>query len=316
MHDRKRGLITDSSPDTDTDRLETLVKEVGSTDCDDQVSIQALLSELIRISGRTIHTLKLAKPRFRQSDWPHLNISSKDQLTKQDANKFLCGCILEYQAGKVDIWDNTTWFIEEILSDPENLWALIKNHNPADWHALFWEYNLHPEERIHDRLWEVANRMVRYYQGDARQIWSEYKEAPHEVFKRLRILGLPRSTACLVIGALKDEGYIQGKFDIVGDIVDSRVIARLVLGESGGLTSYQARYLTRMIAPDDPWVLDRPLYVLGMSYCIPGPRCGHCPVRSRCTYAICKKMGVTIGKKLHGALFSHKTIQKSLRPWQ
>ena len=300
--------------DTDPEQLKILIQNIASS-CRDPEIIQHSLHDLIRITGRTLLSLRRFEPRFRTSEWPWLSGTRHDDITLQDANLFLCACILEQNAGKTDVWDNTAYFVHEILDDPENLWRSIILHSPEGWADQFWEYNLHPEPSVHVRLREVASLMVRYYHGDARLIWNEYLANPQEVFKRIRVLKVPRSTACLVIGALKDEHYLEGWFDIVGDVVDSRVLGRIACGEGNGLTSYQARFLGRMIAAGDPWILDRPLYVLGMSYCGPGPRCRRCPVKERCVYAVSLELGLSVGTMVYEGLFGQKTVQKSLKNW-
>ena len=291
----------------------TLIREIAGADSQ-QVVIRAL-PELVRIAGRTLLNIRRSEPRFRESEWPWISGVRPEDLTMQDANKFLCSCILELHAGKTDVWDNTACFVNEVLENPSNLWKAIMAHSPEGWAEQFWEYNLHPEPSVHNRLREIASRMIWYYHGDARQIWEDFFDNPREVFRRLKILEVPQSTACLVIGALKDEGYIEGEFDIVGDVVDSRVIARIACGEGSRLTPYQARLLARKICARDPWILDRPLYVLGVTTCAPGPRCRRCPAKDGCVYAVSKALGVSIGTVVYEGLFGQKTVQKSLKKW-
>lgn len=307
-------LISTESPDVDQQQLKIIIREIASEGMNPEI-VPRRLPDLMRIVGRTLLRLRRSAPKFRESEWPWLSGIRPEDQTLRDANKFLCACILELHAGKTDVWDNTACFVHEVLDDPENLWRSILVHSPDGWADQFWEYNLHPEPTVHARLLEVAALMVRYYHGDARQIWADYLVNPQEVFRRIMVLGVPRSTACLVIGALKDEGYLEGVFDIVGDVVDSRVLGRIACGEGSGLTSYQARTLGRMIAAADPWILDRPLYVLGMSYCGPGPRCRLCPAKEGCVYAVSTNLGLAVGKAVYKGLFGQKTMQKSLKRW-
>jgi len=297
----------------DQEHLISLIREIAILNRSEV--IHEILPEFMRLTRRTLLSLRRSSPRFSTSEWPWLSGSDPDNLMIQDANRFLCACILELNAGKTDVWTNTEYFVREILEEPENLWRSILLHSPQGWADQFWEYDLHPEPAVHARLYDVASLMVRYYHGDARQIWSDYLSSPQEVFRRIKVLGVPRSTACLIIGALKDEQYLEGVFDIVGDVVDSRVLGRIACGEGTGLTSYQARILGRMIAADDPWMLDRPLYVLGMSYCGPGPRCRKCPVHNLCVYAVSNTLELPVGKKIYEGLFGQKTVQKSLKRW-
>lgn len=301
--------------DSDASRLISIIEEITAGGEDSKLVIQHHLPELLRISCRTLLRLRRSDIRFRESEWPWLSGAMPESLSMQDANKFLCACILEFRAGKTDVWDNTAFFTDEVLENPENLWRAILAHSQEGWADQFWEYHLHPEPAVHARLWDVAVLMVRYYRGDARQIWEGFFYNPREVFRRLHVLGIPRSSVCLVIGALKDQGYIKGVFDIVGDVVDSRVIARIACGEGSKITSYQAQHLARILCSQDPWLLDRPLYVLGMSYCAPGPRCPRCPARAGCVYAVSRNLGVNIGGLIYENLFGQKTVQKSLKNW-
>ncbi len=300
---------------TDEDLLVSLITGIAGAGEDRARVVEQAIPGLVRIAGRTLLTLRRSLPRFGQSEWPWLSGGQPGDLTRQDANRFLAACILELQAGKTDVWGNVAYLSSELLDDPENLWKAILAHSADGWAAQFWEYDLHPEPAVHARLHVVAEKMIGYYQGDARRIWEGYEENPPEVFRRLRILGVPRSTACLVIGALKDEGYVSGPFDVVGDVVDSRVLARIVCGEGRGISPYQARMLARRVCSRDPWILDRPLYVLGMTTCIPGPRCQRCPARAGCVYAVSTGLGVSIGTAVYEGLFGRKTVQKSLKGW-
>jgi hypothetical protein len=310
-----KTLFSPEHSDRDYGRLACIIQEIHDSSGKKDETIRRNIPDIMRLAGRTLLGLRSSEPRFRESDWHWLSGVSPGDLTMQDANAFLCACILEFRSGKTDVWDNAAYLVTEILDNPENLWQAIVSHSPKGWEDQFWEYDLHPDKAVYLRLREIACLMIRYYHGDARQIWCDYLDHPLEVFKRLKVLGVPRSTACLVIGALKDEGYLEGAFDIVGDVVDSRVLGRIACGEGSGLSSYQARILGRMISPQDPWILDRPLYVLGMSCCAPGPRCRVCPARQGCLYAISGDIGVHIGSSLYEELFGQKTEQKSLKKW-
>lgn len=308
-------LITKGFFEDDHARLIRIVQEIVHAQTDSGPVVDGYIPELIRITGRALLHLRQSEPRFGKSEWPWLSGISAGDLDSRQANKFLCACILEMQAGTTDVWDNTASFVKEILNEPDNIWKEIRSHSPRGWAEQFWEYELHPDPMVHNRLYDVAGRMLWYYHGDARQIWEGLSDNPREIFHRIRVLHLPRSTACLVIGALKDEGYVEGAFDIVGDVVDSRVLARVVCGEAGRITPYQSRMLARRIYARDPWILDRPLYVLGMTTCTPGPGCHRCPVSSGCLYSVSRSLGVSVGTAVYERFFGRKTVQKSLKSW-
>lgn len=302
----------------------------AGTDTDDLIMLSGLLSDdspknrdmvreyagrVIRIVSDGLLRLRRENPRFRECEWEWITRSS-GTISRRDANKFLCACFLDYRAGKTDIWDNVAFFVEDILEDPANVWKAILEHTFDEWESRFDDYNLHPELAVHKRLYSIADRMIRFYAGDGRLIWSGFEEAPEEVFKRLSLLQIPRSVACLVIGALKDEGYVSGPFDIVGDIVDARVIGRMICGDGSGITPWQARRLGRMLSPEDPWQLDRPLYLIGSAWCGPGPRCKACPVRRSCLLAVSDQLGIRPDPMLRDLLLPRKSSQHTLRRWQ
>ncbi len=298
--------------------LGQLIAEICSLERTDPDQVHGRVLHLIREAACRLLMLRKSHPRFSESEWAWISEKTPDTISRRDANKFLTGCILEYQAGNLDVWDNAAYFIEEVLGDPETLWSVIASCSREEWESQFYEYNLHRDPLVHSRLWMVANRMTRLYAGDARQIWEGYGNAPQEVLRRLLLLKIPGSTANLVIGALKDEQYLNGVLDIVADVVDSRVIGRVICGIAGSLTAHEAVSLARLAAPRDPWNLDRPLYVLGMSTCSPGPRCRPCPLRNNCVYEVAQRLAFPVGKIVYQTLFEYsiRTEQKTLKRWQ
>lgn len=303
-----------SEPDT-SDRMGMLVQEMAAVSSGNPDEVRKIGSEIVRLVADTLVNLRQDNPRFREPDCTLLP-AFKSDCGRRDANRFLCACFLEYRSGKTDVWDNVAFFTEEILDDPMNIWQVIMDHTYDGWKDRFFDYNLHPMPEIHNRLYIIANRMVRFYTGDGRQIWDEYTHDPESVYKRLLILQVPRSTACLVVGILKDRGYIQGPFDIVGDIVDSRVLGRMICGDGSAISSVQVRRLARIMAPADPWILDLPLYLIGSVWCGPGPKCRACPVQRSCVSAVSDKRDIRPDPLFRDIFFGKKTEQRTLRRWQ
>ncbi|NLV27576.1 MAG: hypothetical protein GXY48_10495 [Methanomicrobiales archaeon] len=297
------------------DSMTMLVTRMARISKEKPNSVCEITGDIIHLVGEQLVSLRYNNPRFRESDYP-LYAGVGEINTRKVANIFLCACFLEYRSGKTDVWDNTVFFSEEILQDPENLWQVILDHTFEDWKERFFDYNLHPMPEIHNRLYLIASRMVRFYSGDGREIWADYLQDPESVYKRLLLLRIPKSIACLVVGILKDLGHIRGPFDIVGDIVDSRVLGRMICGDGDEVTFTRARRLARRLAPDDPWILDLPLYLIGTTWCGPGPKCRACPVRNACVYAISDVLGIRPDPVFRSILFGKKTVQKTLRQWQ
>lgn len=298
-----------------SDEMAMLVTRMAEISPDEQSCVSRITSDIIQLVAEQLISLRHDHPRFRESDYS-MYAGIGEITCRKDANIFLTACFLEYRSGKTDVWDNAVFFSEEILDDPENLWQVILDHTYEGWKERFYDYNLHPMPEIHNRLYFIASRMVRYYAGDGRQIWEDYLQDPESVYKRLLLLQIPKSIACLVVGILKDLGHIRGSFDIVGDIVDSRVLGRMICGDGSGITFMKARRLARMLAPDDPWILDLPLYLIGSSWCGPGPKCRACPVRNACVFAVSEELGIRPDPVFRDLFFGRKTVQKTLRSWQ
>lgn len=298
------------------DRLSGLIHQMAHASDMEPAKISQVTGEVLLMVSNALFRLARENSRFRASDSILLIESSPGKMTRTEANTFLCACFLEYRSGKTEVWDNVIFFIEEILDGNENLWHEIVHHTTEGWNERFFDYNLHPEPKIHTRLYHIATLMVRFYAGDGRQIWTGYEDDPESVYKRLLLLRIPRSTACLIVGTLKDLGYIQGPFDIVGDVVDSRVLGRMVCGDGAGITPMKARRLARMLSPEDPWDIDLPLYMIGSTWCGPGPKCRACPVKHSCVHAISEKLGIRPDPLFRDNLFGKKSYQKTLKQWQ
>jgi len=208
-----------------------LIPLMSSVSGQDPAEISQVTGEVLQIVSDSLFRLTREHPRFRAPDSFLLTDNFSSEMTRKEANAFLCACFLEYRSGKTDVWDNVVFFTEEVLDNPESLWQEIVDHTQEGWDERFFDYNLHPEPKIHSRLYTIATLMIRFYAGDGRQIWIGYEQDPESVYKRLLLLRIPRSIACLIVGTLKDLGIIQGPFDIVGDIVDSRVLGRMICGD-------------------------------------------------------------------------------------
>lgn len=299
-----------------TPRMARLIPLMSSVSGQDPAEISQVTGEVLQIVSDSLFRLTREHPRFRAPDSFLLTDNFSSEMTRKEANAFLCACFLEYRSGKTDVWDNVVFFTEEVLDNPESLWQEIVDHTQEGWDERFFDYNLHPEPKIHSRLYTIATLMIRFYAGDGRQIWIGYEQDPESVYKRLLLLRIPRSIACLIVGTLKDLGIIQGPFDIVGDIVDSRVLGRMICGDGSGITPMKARRLARMLSPEDPWNLDRPLYLIGSTWCGPGPKCRACLVKHACVFAVSEELGIRPDPVFRDTLFGKKTIQKTLKQWQ
>lgn len=145
------------------------------------------------------------------------------------------------------------------------------------------EYSLHRFPKGHERVWTIGKRIIQQYKGDARKIWEG--QSIDATLYRLNDLGVGEQISRMVVGALIDTGQVQGKGDVKADIHVRRVLGRVFQGhEFSARDSGKVIDLTREMYPENPWLLDRPLYLLGKQICRPEPQCGSCYLNRECVY--------------------------------
>ncbi|MFH1704149.1 MAG: hypothetical protein ABIB41_12140 [Nitrospirota bacterium] len=213
--------------------------------------------------------------------WAWLGGFKGKQASKKSANKFFLGSILDYQIPAHAAWANARRFSEDILGDPEDLWHNIINIPKELWMSRFRQYSLHRFPQAHERVWRIGYEIVTKYDGDARTIWNGM--SPTVVLERLNELKVGEQISRMVVGALCDTNQIQGSGDVKADIHVRRVLGRLLTGKL--LTPKEALELTRKMNPENPWLLDDPLYQLGKHFCHASrPSCNNCYMHEKCTY--------------------------------
>jgi endonuclease III len=204
--------------------------------------------------------------------------------TLREANKFLLGAILDYQIPAEVAWGNARRLSEDILGNPDHLWHKITSVSLSEWMSKRKEYALHRFPKAHERIWTIGKRIVQQYNGDARQIWQG--QSIDATLYRLNALGIGEQISRMVAGALYDTGQVQGRGEVKVDIHVRRVLGRVFQGnafamqEAGKVTE-----LTYAMHPENPWLLDRPLYSLGKQACrSQEPDCPACYLRQECVY--------------------------------
>jgi endonuclease III len=90
----------------------------------------------------------------------------------------------------------------------------------------------------------------------------------------------------MVVGALIDTRKLTGKGDVKVDVHVRRVLGRAVRGHEFLLQETgQVIDLTRSMHPANPWLLDRPLFLLGKQVCeAEEPECSSCFLQSACVH--------------------------------
>jgi len=205
-------------------------------------------------------------------------------VSRKNANKFLLACILDYQMKAEAAWNNARRLAEEILGDPADLWGTIAQYTLMGWNRKRSTFALHRFPKGHERVYTIGVRIAHEYYGDARKIWED--KSLHGTLWRLNDLGVGPQLSNMVVGALVDCGHLTGKADVKADAHVCRVLGRLHRGRPYGPDeTAQVIALARLMHPESPWSLDRPLYQLGKSVCrATAPKCGECFMEPACQY--------------------------------
>ena len=232
------------------------------------------------ISQLLIKNRENADPEF----WVWLK--PNQPISKKDANKFILASILDYQIRAETAWGNAKRLAEDILGDPDNLWHKIIEIPLSEWKLKKKEYSLHRFPKGHERIWTIGNRIVQQYDGDARNIWNN--QSIDATMFRLNDLGVGEQISRMIVGALIDTVKLKGKGDVKVDIHVRRVLGRAIQGHEFTLQeSVEVIELTREMYPENPWLLDRPLYNLGRQICSSEkPKCEKCFLNKACSYNI------------------------------
>lgn len=275
------------------------------------VSKQASMQQYIREIRTRLQ--KLSKdPRSTPMYWEWLSDAGQRPLSKTEANNFLLGCILDVRASACDTWENCVFFLEEVLKNPEDIFAVIADYTQAEWEEEFDAYGLHPERSVHLRVHHIARGMMRLYRGDGRLLWELDPATPQEVYKRLVMLGFSTTAAAMVVGALKDENYLSGPFDLIPDAGVTRVVSRLLAQHETLLSADDVVRTGRYMYAPDPWALDRPLSSLARQTCKKKMECSICPMADICI-SVCEYP--FSGDDLLVMIFGVVTHQMQISEW-
>jgi hypothetical protein len=179
-------------------------------------------------------------------------------------------------------WRNGERLIKDIFDDSENIWAEISSVSEAEWESRRTEYGLHRYPAGHDRLWCIASRICRQYNGNASNIW--WGKESSRVIEELWDLRAGEQISRMIVGALRDCGQVVGSSDVKADAYVCRVLGRAVLGAP--IKPPAATELSRELNPEDPWQLDWPLWSIEKHYCSKNaPCCSQCYLERDCVFA-------------------------------
>lgn len=200
---------------------------------------------------------------------------------KRSANKFLLGCILDYQMKVRLVWENARRFAEDDLGDPHDLWDEIVGIRGWNTPSVRRRYNLHRFPAAHARVQKIGEEIVDRYGGDARNIWKTRSACA--IQKRLERMGVGPQLSRMTAGALHDTKQIVGAGELKADIHVRRVLGRVF---NGDLVSADAALdIAKEMMPQGSWNLDAQLFRLGKSTCKKtNPACGQCFLRTECRF--------------------------------
>lgn len=171
-------------------------------------------NDIHRERGRQLAAL-LLKSRAAGMDWGAFSEPEGKPWSKKTANRFLLCCLLDYQIPSDAAWRNGYRLIEEILSDPDDVWQAITAISDSEWKSKREAYKLHRFPAAHNRLWRIGRRICDEYDGDARRIWKGH--TPSAVLEIVWDLGAGDQISRMVVGALRDCGEITGaRSDVKG----------------------------------------------------------------------------------------------------
>ena len=233
--------------------------------------------------AQRVAQLLLKNRWYEDGFWPPLKKGKP--ASRKDANKFFLACIIDYQTRANEVWEKTMpRFAEKILGDPNNLWQCITSISLSAWRKKQNEYALHRFPKAHERVWRIGNDIVTHYGGDVRKIWKG--QPPDIVLERLNQMRVGEQISRMIVGALCDTDQIQGQGDVKVDIHVRRVLGRILRGYE--FTPSEAPIVletTRQMWPENPWLLDEPLYSLGKGVCFASnPACSDCYVHRECAF--------------------------------
>ncbi len=213
--------------------------------------------------------------------WPWLGESIGKPIDKKRANKFLLGCILDYQINADIAWGNARRLAEDILADPDDLWQTITSVSKHEWMSKRKQYSLHRFPKAHERVWRIGKEIITRYDGDVRKIWMNKPLAT--VLERLNEIKVGEQISRMIVGALIDTKQIVGTGNVKVDRHVKRVIGRVIIGSQ--LSEQKTLEITQKMFPENPWLLDQPLYLIGKTFCfVSNPRCSKCYLKEECTF--------------------------------
>ena len=236
--------------------------------------------------------------------WPWLSNLHGRPASRKTANKFVLGAIMDYQMKGDHVWNNARILSENILGNPNDLWAAISGKSERAMEDLFRNSassghastpshaaregaakgrSLHRyPRRTSERVRRIASYIAGMYGGDARRIW---RGLPTDaILRNLHEMGAGPQTSRMIVGALIDTKQIEGKGDLKADLHVRRVLGRIFRCEE--ISASEALAIADKMEPGNSWLLNKYIYRLGRGVCKKRPQCHRCCLRRECSYGL------------------------------
>lgn len=230
--------------------------------------------------------------------WKFLPPPGGRPLGKKAANKFLLGCVMDYQIRADIVWKNARRLSEDILGDPGDLWTEILRAGSGSIERIFeGPPALHRFPRtVSRRVLRIALYVADIHGGDARKIWAG--RSLSETRRRLRAMRAGDRVSDMIIGTLVDRGQIKGESSLRADPHVRRVLGRVFLADAA--SAQEATEIAEAMMPGESWILDGPLYRLSQDVCKrQSPECDRCALHDECLYLARRPIG-NVDQKICG----------------
>ncbi len=197
---------------------------------------------------------------------------------------FLFACIMDRQMPSTRVWE-IPFKLKQLLGDFEFSTLLALSEKEIV--DLFEEHNLHRFPKIMGKNIYRAIRLIHEkYDDNASNIWNDTPSSHELVSRLLEFDGVGQKIASMTTTILARNFKISlsdySAIDVSVDVHVKRVLERLGIVEKG-LSEDAIRYKVRALFPENPGLIDLPLWDIGYRYCKPKkPLCSECYMENSC----------------------------------
>ncbi|MEE9424004.1 MAG: hypothetical protein V3V18_03375 [Methylococcales bacterium] len=231
-------------------------------------------------------------------DWAKWSEKQRD-FSPQEANEFFVGVMLDQGQKAERAWDGAKHLIENHFNNNENFWNNIvqtstnevknicqKGFNGKSY-AINFTFNTFPE-----RLISAANKIVREYDSDVRNIWNiKSSEDVIIIYNRFtEFEGIGDALAKMAQFILvRNYGVAGGKNNQKQMKIKPDILVRRVLYRTGISSSQKTKDVISAVEElglKSPADFDAASWNIGREFCLKtNPKCYECPITKSCNYS-------------------------------